>query len=224
MGLRLRVTSQWVCVASVPSVPKGRTLHPANTANCLSAVPELSTRTSHNHRHTHTHTHMRAPPPPTLSGVSMTNIACIIFVLCAGFPQADAANAHPFLPFGVRGLFSAASMVFFSFVGFDYLANAAEEVGRAAAGRAGGGGTEKWGEQAACLRCGECALQLTCDAARTSGAMQDQEVLSSAGMPAAPRLCSTPNACLACRPGTPPATCPLPLSPPWPLPPPSTCS
>jgi APA family basic amino acid/polyamine antiporter len=58
----------------------------------------------------------------------MTNIACIIFVLCAGFPQASTANLAPFLPYGVRGIFSAASMVFFAFVGFDYVANAAEEV------------------------------------------------------------------------------------------------
>lgn len=43
----------------------------------------------------------------------MTNITVIIFVLCAGFPQASSASLAPFMPYGVRGVFSAASMVFF---------------------------------------------------------------------------------------------------------------
>lgn len=37
----------------------------------------------------------------------------------AGFPFADTANYQPFLPFGVRGVFAGAAVVFFSFIGFD---------------------------------------------------------------------------------------------------------
>ncbi|KAL4420141.1 hypothetical protein ABPG77_010357 [Micractinium sp. CCAP 211/92] len=59
--------------------------------------------------------------------VTALNIASILFILCAGFPKAHAANLSPFAPFGARGVFSAAAVLFFSFVGFDYVANAAEE-------------------------------------------------------------------------------------------------
>ena len=67
------------------------------------------------------------PPPPSPAAVSACNIAIILFVLAAGLPQANLANLSPLAPFGVRGVFSAASVVFFAFVGFDYVANAAEE-------------------------------------------------------------------------------------------------
>ncbi|KAL4458687.1 hypothetical protein ABPG75_013552 [Micractinium tetrahymenae] len=59
--------------------------------------------------------------------VTALNIASILFILGAGFPKAQAANLSPFAPFGARGVFSAAAVLFFSFVGFDYVANAAEE-------------------------------------------------------------------------------------------------
>lgn len=52
----------------------------------------------------------------------------IAYVLCAGAPFTDAAHLMPFAPFGVRGIFSAASVVFFAFVGFDSVATVAEEV------------------------------------------------------------------------------------------------
>ena len=52
--------------------------------------------------------------------VSALNIASILFVLCAGFPQAQPANLVPFAPGGAKGVFSAAAVVFFSYVGFDY--------------------------------------------------------------------------------------------------------
>lgn len=60
--------------------------------------------------------------------VCCVNLSCIAFILAAGLPKADLANAAPFFPYGGRGTFAAASIVFFAFVGFDYLANAAEEV------------------------------------------------------------------------------------------------
>eukprot|EP00887_Chlorella_sp_A99_P006516 scaffold3.g6516.t1 len=55
------------------------------------------------------------------------NVGVILFVLAVGLPLASTENLHPFMPFGARGMFSAASIVFFSYVGFDYLANSAEE-------------------------------------------------------------------------------------------------
>lgn len=45
------------------------------------------------------------------------NIASIIFVLCAGFPNAKPANLTPFAPFGADGVFAGAAVVFFAFVG-----------------------------------------------------------------------------------------------------------
>lgn len=59
--------------------------------------------------------------------ISTFNICAIIFVLAAGLPHADTANLQPFAPYGSRGIFSGSSIVFFSYIGFDYLANAAEE-------------------------------------------------------------------------------------------------
>ena len=59
--------------------------------------------------------------------VCLVNVGCIAFVLAAGFPQADVANLKPFAPFGVRGVFSASSILFFSYIGFDYIANVSEE-------------------------------------------------------------------------------------------------
>lgn len=48
-------------------------------------------------------------------------MASILFVLCAGFPSAKASNLSPFSPFGANGVFAASAVVFFAFVGFDYV-------------------------------------------------------------------------------------------------------
>lgn len=58
----------------------------------------------------------------------MVNLAVVVFVVCAGMPYAAGANFKPFAPFGAHGVFSAASIVFFSFIGFDTVATTAEEV------------------------------------------------------------------------------------------------
>ncbi len=42
-----------------------------------------------------------------------------------GLVKAKASNATPFLPFGARGAFNGASIVFFSYIGFDAVATAA---------------------------------------------------------------------------------------------------
>lgn len=56
------------------------------------------------------------------------NIVVIIYILCAGFPFARPGNMHPFFPYGLHGTFDAAAIVFYSYVGFDSAAAAAEEV------------------------------------------------------------------------------------------------
>ncbi|KAL6768390.1 AOC5 [Auxenochlorella protothecoides x Auxenochlorella symbiontica] len=59
--------------------------------------------------------------------VSIAKLAAIALVLGMGLPRASLANLTPFAPEGVRGVFSGASLVFFSYVGFEMVANAAEE-------------------------------------------------------------------------------------------------
>ncbi|KAG2487845.1 hypothetical protein HYH03_013562 [Edaphochlamys debaryana] len=73
---------------------------------------------------------MRSTADSSLFNIIVTglNVVLIIFVLCAGFPYATAENYTPFMPFGMRGVFTGASVVFFSFIGFDTVATAAEEV------------------------------------------------------------------------------------------------
>ena len=49
--------------------------------------------------------------------VTSINLLLIAFVLFAGLPFAKADHFVPFFPFGLRGVFSGASVVFFSFIG-----------------------------------------------------------------------------------------------------------
>lgn len=60
--------------------------------------------------------------------VTAMNIFFIFFVLVAAFPNTKRENYSPFFPHGSRGLFEAAGVVFFSYIGFDGLATTAEEV------------------------------------------------------------------------------------------------
>ncbi|KXZ55291.1 hypothetical protein GPECTOR_3g427 [Gonium pectorale] len=73
---------------------------------------------------------MRSTADSALFNILVTglNLLLILFVLGAGFPFAKEENYHPFAPFGMRGVFTGASVVFFSFIGFDTVATAAEEV------------------------------------------------------------------------------------------------
>ncbi|KAK2080626.1 hypothetical protein QBZ16_000480 [Prototheca wickerhamii] len=59
--------------------------------------------------------------------VSAAKMAAIALVLAAGFPHARASNLQPFFPTGPSGVFAGAALVFFSYVGFEMVANAAEE-------------------------------------------------------------------------------------------------
>lgn len=58
---------------------------------------------------------------------SAINTIVILFVLIAGFVHADTSNLTPFLPYGAKGVFQAAAIVYFAYGGFDNIATMAEE-------------------------------------------------------------------------------------------------
>ncbi|KAK1410899.1 hypothetical protein QVD17_37441 [Tagetes erecta] len=58
---------------------------------------------------------------------SAVNTLVILFVIIAGFSNADVSNMKPFMPFGVEGVFRAAAIVYFAYGGFDAIATMAEE-------------------------------------------------------------------------------------------------
>jgi APA family basic amino acid/polyamine antiporter len=52
----------------------------------------------------------------------------VLLFIFVGFGHVQTANWHPYLPFGMGGVMSAAALVFFAFIGFDAVTSAAEEV------------------------------------------------------------------------------------------------
>ena len=58
---------------------------------------------------------------------SAINTVVILFVIIAGFANADPSNLTPFLPYGAKGIFQAAAIVYFAYGGFDNIATMAEE-------------------------------------------------------------------------------------------------
>ncbi|TKV92333.1 hypothetical protein SEVIR_9G156900v4 [Setaria viridis] len=59
--------------------------------------------------------------------LSIVHIAVIIFIIVAGLTRADTANMRDFMPYGVRGIFSASAVLFFAYIGFDAVSTMAEE-------------------------------------------------------------------------------------------------
>ncbi|MDD2217929.1 MAG: amino acid permease [Eubacteriales bacterium] len=55
-------------------------------------------------------------------------VSAVLLFIVLGITHIDAANYNPFLPYGMSGVFSGAAIVFFAYVGFDIIANSAEEV------------------------------------------------------------------------------------------------
>ncbi|MHA7678918.1 amino acid permease [Cupriavidus sp. PET2-C1] len=55
-------------------------------------------------------------------------IAVVLLFIGVGVWHVKPANWHPFAPFGLEGVFNAAALVFFAFIGFDAVTSAAEEV------------------------------------------------------------------------------------------------
>lgn len=54
-------------------------------------------------------------------------VVIVIFVIFIGAFEVDATNWSPFAPKGVKAIVSGATVVFFAYVGFDAVANSAEE-------------------------------------------------------------------------------------------------
>jgi len=58
----------------------------------------------------------------------VVKIAIIVLFLIVGAFYVKPTNWHPFLPFGVKGMFQGASTVFFAYLGFDAVSSSAAEV------------------------------------------------------------------------------------------------
>eukprot|EP00253_Pinus_taeda_P031258 PITA_31258 len=58
---------------------------------------------------------------------SVFHVAILVFIIIAGLTHADASNYSDFMPYGVRGVFTSAAVLFFAYVGFDAVATMAEE-------------------------------------------------------------------------------------------------
>ncbi|MGN6668860.1 MAG: amino acid permease [Trinickia sp.] len=55
-------------------------------------------------------------------------VAVVLAVIAVGVFHVQPANWHPFMPNGWHGVFGAAAVMFFAFIGFDSVSSAAEEV------------------------------------------------------------------------------------------------
>ncbi|CAH8273682.1 unnamed protein product [Arabidopsis lyrata] len=61
------------------------------------------------------------------SVMTATKVVIVLVVICAGAFEIDVANWSPFAPNGFKAVLTGATVVFFSYVGFDAVANSAEE-------------------------------------------------------------------------------------------------
>jgi amino acid transporter len=59
--------------------------------------------------------------------VSIMQIVIVIVVVFAGVFEVDVSNWSPFMPNGFKAVVTGATVVFFAYVGFDAVANSAEE-------------------------------------------------------------------------------------------------
>jgi basic amino acid/polyamine antiporter, APA family len=59
--------------------------------------------------------------------MGVIKVAVVILFIVVAFGYVKPANWTPFTPFGMEGIFAAAALVFFAFIGFDAIASAAEE-------------------------------------------------------------------------------------------------
>jgi len=57
----------------------------------------------------------------------LLQIIIVIIVIFAGVFEVDVSNWSPFAPNGLKAIFTGATVVFFAYVGFDAVANSAEE-------------------------------------------------------------------------------------------------
>lgn len=65
-----------------------------------------------------------------LAVITVVHLAVVVFIVIAGLSQANGSNMTQggFAPFGARGIWNGAALVFFSYIGFDAVATTAEEV------------------------------------------------------------------------------------------------
>ena len=61
------------------------------------------------------------------SAMVLLKLAIIAFFVILGFHYVKPANWHPFAPNGYHGVFTAAAIIFFAYIGFDAVSTAAEE-------------------------------------------------------------------------------------------------
>jgi APA family basic amino acid/polyamine antiporter len=61
------------------------------------------------------------------SAMVLLKLAIIAFFVILGFHYVKPANWHPFMPNGYHGVFTAAAIIFFAYIGFDAVSTAAEE-------------------------------------------------------------------------------------------------
>ncbi len=61
------------------------------------------------------------------SAMVLLKLAIIAFFIILGFFYVKTANWHPFMPNGYSGVFTAAAIIFFAYIGFDAVSTAAEE-------------------------------------------------------------------------------------------------
>jgi len=54
-------------------------------------------------------------------------LAVVLFVIVVGAGYVETKNWHPFLPYGVPGVFKGAAYIFFAYIGFDSVSTHAEE-------------------------------------------------------------------------------------------------
>ncbi|KAI5647481.1 hypothetical protein M9H77_33486 [Catharanthus roseus] len=59
--------------------------------------------------------------------MTVTKVVIVIFVIIAGAFKVDVSNWSPFVPHGFQTVLTGATVVFFAYVGFDAVANSAEE-------------------------------------------------------------------------------------------------
>ncbi|XP_021764667.1 cationic amino acid transporter 8, vacuolar [Chenopodium quinoa] len=58
---------------------------------------------------------------------SVLSALVIVFIIVVGFVHSKTENLTPFFPFGAKGVFQAAAVVYWSYTGFDMVATMAEE-------------------------------------------------------------------------------------------------
>mmetsp|Transcript_11237 Transcript_11237/g.27628 ORF Transcript_11237/g.27628 Transcript_11237/m.27628 type:complete len:613 (-) Transcript_11237:32-1870(-) len=68
----------------------------------------------------------------TNMALTSLKVTMILLVVFGGVSKVDDSNWSPFVPLGISSIFSTTSTVFFSYIGFDVVANAAEEASRPA--------------------------------------------------------------------------------------------